>query len=188
MSDGKEAVLDRLRKIQALAQQGVGGERENAQRMLETALKRHGLTLADLGGTETKDWYEFEYRGEWERKLLIQTASMVANMKEYRHAKRNRTKLEFELTLAERVELEITFDVLKAAFQEQMGEFFTAFLLRNRVFWPSERDEDAPEPERTPEQRARAKRISLMALGLVAVDRPTKRIENAPHPDQESGK
>lgn len=44
-----ESALMKARKLAALAAAGVGGERENAVRMLEAHLTRHGLTMAALG-------------------------------------------------------------------------------------------------------------------------------------------
>lgn len=49
MSDGFESARMKAMKLAALASAGVGGERENALRMLEAHLKRHGLTMAALG-------------------------------------------------------------------------------------------------------------------------------------------
>lgn len=36
-------ILEKARKLKALADRGVGGEKENAQRMLEEYMKKHGL-------------------------------------------------------------------------------------------------------------------------------------------------
>lgn len=48
MSNEFESALMKARKLAALASAGVGGERENAVRMLEAHLTRHGLTMAAL--------------------------------------------------------------------------------------------------------------------------------------------
>ena len=40
-----EKVLQRLRKLYALATQGVAGEKENAQRLLHELLEKYGLTI-----------------------------------------------------------------------------------------------------------------------------------------------
>ena len=44
----EEKTKERLKKLQALAERGVGGEKETAQRKLEQLLKANSLTLDDL--------------------------------------------------------------------------------------------------------------------------------------------
>lgn len=45
-----ESIRIRLLKVLRLAQEGVGGERENAEVMLEKLLRKHSMTMADLEG------------------------------------------------------------------------------------------------------------------------------------------
>ena len=54
-----EKVLAKLRKLYALATQGVAGERENAERLLHELLDRYGLTLNDVDENQ-KQQYEFD--------------------------------------------------------------------------------------------------------------------------------
>lgn len=44
----KDRIIELGRKLLALAQRGVGGERENAQSMLDAFLEKHGLTMTDI--------------------------------------------------------------------------------------------------------------------------------------------
>lgn len=43
-----DRMIDRLKKLLALAEQGQRGEADNARRLLEAELRRHGLTLDDI--------------------------------------------------------------------------------------------------------------------------------------------
>lgn len=54
MSDEFESVRMKALKLAALAAAGVDGERENAVRMLEAHLARHGLTMAALSDESRK--------------------------------------------------------------------------------------------------------------------------------------
>ena len=44
----KEEILDKLVKLKALADRGVGGEKTNAQAFLDATMKKHGYTLDDV--------------------------------------------------------------------------------------------------------------------------------------------
>lgn len=44
----KEELLEKIKKIKALADQGVGGEKTTAQAMLERLMQERGITEADL--------------------------------------------------------------------------------------------------------------------------------------------
>lgn len=54
-----EKVLAKLRKLYALATQGVAGERENAERLLHELLDKYGLTI-DAVDENRKERYEFD--------------------------------------------------------------------------------------------------------------------------------
>lgn len=54
-----EKVLQRLRKLYAIATQGVAGEKENAERLLHELLERYGLTL-DAVDENRKEPHEFD--------------------------------------------------------------------------------------------------------------------------------
>lgn len=55
MNNEYESARMKALKLAALAAQGVDGERENAQRMLDAHLKKHGLTLQGLIGGERRE-------------------------------------------------------------------------------------------------------------------------------------
>ena len=53
----REEILDRLRKMKQLADRGVGGERENAERLLAEIAAQYGINLADLEEEKLEDFY-----------------------------------------------------------------------------------------------------------------------------------
>ena len=133
MADPK--VIARVRKILELANNGVGGERENATKVLVNAMRKYGLTYDDLGVEEKKE-YEFHFKGDFERRLLINTIAHIINEAtvEFRRYKRNRTSLFFELTAAQAVECEFIFMQVKKAWEKDVDLFFTAFIAKNGLF------------------------------------------------------
>lgn len=145
-----EKVQAKLRKLQALAERGVGGEKANAQRMLEKLMARHGLTLEDLGA-ERREVRWFKYTTTLERRLLFQIASKVIGPGydgTYFSRKRSRTKVGFDLSPSEAVEFELHHDVLGKALEEHLDIAFSAFIQVNRVFPPSDGTEDQSLTER----------------------------------------
>ena len=59
----QDSIMEKLRKIKALAENGVGGERIAAQEALDRLLKEHGLTLEDISDEQSR-YYEFKYSNE----------------------------------------------------------------------------------------------------------------------------
>lgn len=64
-------MIDRLKKLLALAERGQRGEADNARRLLEAELRRHGLTLDDIC-SEKRTERTFKYGSLEERDLIVQ--------------------------------------------------------------------------------------------------------------------
>lgn len=140
-----QKIQDKLRKLQALAERGVGGEKANAQRMLEKLLARHGLTLDHLAD-ERRDMHWFAAPTTFERRLACQILAKVCNTDEppaYRNRKRPK-QIGVEVTPAEAIEFELHYDALRKALEEHFQEAFSAFVQANRLF--SSLSGDEPEP------------------------------------------
>lgn len=67
---------ERLKKLYALAIRGVGGEKEQAQKLLEKLMQKYGVSLAELDEEQIKD-FDIEVHGEFERKLLRQVVYKI---------------------------------------------------------------------------------------------------------------
>ncbi len=82
----KLTIIDKIRKLQALAERGVGGEAENAAKMISKLLTKHRISMAEL---DVEDQDEIQ-KGDavmgggtsWERKL----ADVVAKHYDCRYA------------------------------------------------------------------------------------------------------
>ena len=55
-----ESLQAKLKKLLALAEQGVGGEAVNARRLLEKLCEQYGIDIEELLDRETKHSYTFE--------------------------------------------------------------------------------------------------------------------------------
>lgn len=70
-----DAIIEKLKKVKALADAGIGGEKTAAQARLKKMLKKHNLTLADLEQPTTTT-YRIDCRPE-QIKLAIQIVFAV---------------------------------------------------------------------------------------------------------------
>lgn len=61
-----------LKKVRALAEHGVGGEAENAEKLLARMMKKYGISEAELD-EETRVRHDFTYHGGEEKKILKQS-------------------------------------------------------------------------------------------------------------------
>lgn len=167
MSAVSDALMRRIGKIKALAERGVDGEQAAAQSMLDNILSRHNLTMADIEDkAPARNWVEVHYSGRHELTLMFQIIRKVAQLSgsvSYRQRKRVRTCLSVQLSATEHVEVEFLFALMSKALADEFDKVVSAFIVRNRLFGASTESDDVPEPERTPEERARLRQIAAMA-------------------------
>lgn len=174
-SSVSDAAMRKIKKILALAERGVDGEREAAQSMLANLLVKHNLTIEDIAGEgQKREWVELSFSGEQEETLLNQIVRKVRNDNDLYTIKnkRVRTKQKYELSAAEHVEVEFLFSILKNALGIELDKMVTAFIYKNKLFAHKNEDteDDEPDVELTPEQRARAAQIMEMMLHMPSVN------------------
>ena len=69
----REELLQRLERVKALAERGVGGEKENAEALLNRLMAKYGISEEDIEDTAERDYF-IRYHNFWERKLIVQIA------------------------------------------------------------------------------------------------------------------
>ena len=67
MQNIDEKLKAKLLKLQALAEQGVGGEATNAKEILNKLLKKHKISLESLMDDEKSKDYSFKYASKFEK-------------------------------------------------------------------------------------------------------------------------
>lgn len=164
----EEKTKERLKKLQALAERGVGGEKETAQRKLEQLLKANNITLDELDG-EKVSYYLFSYNGQHKAQLLRQCMYKVmgaaAGIKFYR-TQGTRQKIGIECTAAQKIEIELEYEFYSRVFDSELATFMSAFIQKQEIY-----PEDAPHKvfsrdELTPEQLAEMLKLQAMAEGI----------------------
>ena len=89
MDDKKKQLLN---KLKALAERGVGGEKETAQRKLQELMEKYEIDENDLSD-DKKEKYQFKYKNEFEKKLIKQIELLRKNgLKECIHIQEEEEK------------------------------------------------------------------------------------------------
>lgn len=95
-----------LKKVRALAEHGVGGEAENAEKLLARMMKKYGISEEELD-EETRVRHDFTYHGGEEKKILRQVVYKVTGGYAYElvytaSGRKVRTQLGADCTPAEK--------------------------------------------------------------------------------------
>lgn len=117
----EEKTIARIKKLQALAERGTGGEKETAQRMLDKMLKENGITTLKELENEEYEYTLFSYNGKHEIKLLRQCMYKVMGADSDRtpyRTKGKRQKLGIYCTPSQKIEIELEFDFYRNVFYE----------------------------------------------------------------------
>jgi len=170
-----ELLIDKLKKIEALAKCGIGGERETAQRMLDALCKKHGITLDQII-SQDKQGYRFSVQNKLDATLLAHVVLHVCQTSQIANWKRGRLRF-YELTKAQAIDVEDCFNHFRRAWRKQLADMMAAFVNANHLFAPDGKNDPAKEP--TPDARARAMRIMQLMQGMNAAPwEGRKRIES----------
>ena len=169
----RDEILERLRKMKALADHGVGGERENAELLLAEIAAKHGIDLDELEEERRKDFY-VELRESFKHKILSQLCALKrqelkrkgASLEGHRMSvwkcKGNYMYSVSNCTEAEWLELMAKLEVLRRDYKRQEENFYYAFLMANDLL--VEPKDDAEES--SDEERRNYFLAAQMSLGI----------------------
>ncbi len=155
----------RLLKLLALAEGGVGGERETAA---------HGLTRDDLVAQATatrRVW--LSYRTEEERRLAICLGTTVAGSTQFwteKQGGRKTRRVGFELTPSQAAELAVQWECYRKAWKDAQALAYQAFRIKHDIGVRAHDDDDAPPVELTPEERRRIRAAMRLADSMPDVE------------------
>ena len=178
----RESIIERLLKIKALAEQGVGGERSAAERLLNSLMEQHGISPEDLD-SDVVEWH-IVYIGEQrsDRRLFSQIAHKLhegrtgkVRIADLRKAPVRLKKawaeaglgpknsnVAIHCTKVEFVEVMSTFEIYREDMHRQEDNFFYAYLDKNNLLI----NPDGDQPELTEEEIKKLKAATLMAEGI----------------------
>lgn len=170
---------ERLKKIYNLSLKGVGGEREQAQAILDKLLKKYELSLDDIDDEDTASYdYELKYHGEEQLRILHQTIYKVLNstdeIYDIRYTSSGRlccNRMVVHCTAIQKVEIEFLFDFYKRIWEKDKEMLMKAFIQKHEIFGSLKEGE---KPTELP--NAEMLKISNLMKGI-SDETPIKQIE-----------
>ena len=146
----EERIKERIKALQALAEQGDGGEKINAQKLLDKILEKYNVTLDEVDEEEIK-YYDFHYTNKFEKKLLVQVMAKVFydednwNLYKTRYA---RQRSGVYCTAAQALEIELEYEFHLRMFEQDMEVFFMSYIMKNELFGKPKEHLDLSDEEK----------------------------------------
>lgn len=150
MATQDKAILLKIKKVKALAEQGVSGEKEAAQQLLERLCARYGITLEELNEGEARRVYHFHVRTSV-YKLFLQVFTHLYGVDDrFRnevnvYRAKNGRDIQVSLTPTEYIEFNIFFEWHRQNYlkeRRRMREIFYSGYLEKHKLYPCKTDED----------------------------------------------
>lgn len=168
----REQAAEKLKKIKALAERGVGGEKETAMRMYRELMEKYQIKEAEVLEDLVKTHW-FGYSNDLEEELLIQIFYKVTGNGTYRRYTgrcSRRKKRGCDCTELEAVEIKLLFEFYKEELKRELEAFMMAFKYGNRLY-PDKtarcyEEDDKTERERTDEERRMMKKAGAYSMFL----------------------
>lgn len=157
--------IELAKKLKQLADKGIGGEKLNAEQMLNNLLKKHNLTLADIEDEVKQDFF-LKFTDEYKWRMFSQITSLIdPTISKYgkfpdKLIKTHRLKGNYIVTctVAQYIEIQAMHEFYFRLYQAELDVFYTGFLHANRLLLPPDADqkpEDLSDEELQKELRIR---------------------------------
>jgi hypothetical protein len=154
------------KKLKALAEQGVGGEKYNAQQKLNSLMKRYNITEDDLS-EDARSSVKFRIQKEQRKLFYYVYVSVVGWERDLRQWKKPPYYFVGDVTPLEELEIRTKFDFYWKQYEQNLAMFLQAFIHKNRLYGPL--DESGSDQETTLEQQDRINKIAAMMQGIQSV-------------------
>ncbi|MBG8552342.1 DUF2786 domain-containing protein [Hymenobacter guriensis] len=129
-------ILDLAKKMQRLAEQGVGGEKENALTMLRRLMSRNGISESDLAQTQ-RSYRLFPVESVDEARIISQVMSTILPVGfERKGHKDHKLAYVVEVTDLEFLEIRAKHDFYWRAYKRELELFVMAFIQKHGLVPP----------------------------------------------------
>lgn len=125
--------IELMKKLKALAERGMYGERENARKMLDKLIKKYGIDERELDDDVLSE-HQFRFKTKDERTILTQVMVHIIPKRHCYYYRKNDGKVYAECTESEAVLVSIEFDFYKKAWKEEVEFFMRAFIQKHSLF------------------------------------------------------
>ena len=129
-----------IKKIKALAESGVGGEKENAQKLLAELMQKYDIKEEDIEDDVIKEFdiklSKFYKNESFAMQILYSIVGKgIQNGKGFYSYIWNKRKRYFiKCTSAEFLEFEAKFKFFSYHFKKELERFYSAFIQANKIF------------------------------------------------------
>lgn len=141
-------LLELAKKLKALADKGIGGEKTNAIEMLEALCKKHNIRIEDLDQEEKKEYF-FKINisdAKFFNQIVHGVNRSIPVYGEFpkKHIKEYYLPGNFAIdcTCYEYIEIEAKFNFYLALYKEEVDIFYTAFLKANDLLIVDDKSSD----------------------------------------------
>lgn len=142
-----DALKARLRKLLALSQQGIGGEKDTAAAMLERMLRKHGIAPEALESDFRSLVFFKPDKIPLGNRLLAQVMATVCGRDRQLYRHRTKPGYGIEVSEFERIEIELRYAAYSDALSKEIERCYIAFLHVNRIFPNTPPPDDSPPPD-----------------------------------------
>lgn len=154
--------IEILKKLKALADRGIGGEKENAELLLKKYMKKYNISEKELNKDEEKEVY-INLKNEIELRLASQILYAFFKDAPLYKQKGKRVKYYTILTTSQEIEFRYIYSVYLESFKKQELIFYRAFISKNNIF-PKEANTDINKVSQ--EEREEIIKASMMSQGI----------------------
>ena len=159
-------VIELAKKLKALADRGIGGEKINAANFLETLMKKHNISFADIEGDKVIR-HEYKYSGK-DKKFCEQVISSVIELQkdgryytEYKTTYSRAKILIVYCTEAEYLLICAKIDFFWQVYIDELDIFYRAFIQKNKLY-VKKSEEEPVKRDLTEKERERLRRVMMM--------------------------
>ena len=125
--------LDLAKKIKALADRGIGGEKVNAQLLLDKIMKEHNITIEQLEGVVIGNYY-IKVKVE-DRQLFSQIVATILGSESGVWQTRYKPKYRMVKTTSyNAIQINAKFKFYLLAFNNELKAFKSAFIMANNLY------------------------------------------------------
>lgn len=164
--------IELAKKLKALADKGIGGEKVTAEKMLQALLKKHHISIEEIEGEAKKDFYFKLEKGEdqlWHQ-IIATVNREIKCYGEFPKKDINKYMLEgnymITCTHSEYIEIEAKLNFYQRLYKQELDVFFSAFIDANNLY-PSD-SKTLTQDELTKEELAQIRKIHAMSRGITA--------------------
>lgn len=174
----REQIIEKIQKLQRLADTGVGGERTNAKAAVDAMMKKYNITPEEIQEDEER-YFTFFIEGIYCNKLFRQVSAVLGIKKcGFLQGKRLNRELRcelediargkkynvvFETTPSKFIELTTLYDIYQKSLEDQFKVFYYAFLDTNDLLLKPDSDD---QKELTKEEYEKLRKAMMMAASI----------------------